>query len=303
MRDTVTNGMQPTQRTETLTLPIGPLVVDIWDPPAGTATAAPPLLLIHGWGGSGSYWADTARALAARTRVYVPDLPGTGRSQPVARAQNMFDQVATLEAMLDAFDLDHLDVIGHSMGGAMALLLTDARPNRVRRLILTSLSFFLNDTQEQIYRAVMKAFSLTLPFRRTWLADLTPLSRMMARRYFYRLPDDPALLHRGFVDYLTLDAATARACADDAPTSAIPEAGSRIQVPTLLIACRQDQVMPVENVDYTVETIPNCQLRWIDKCGHLPMVEQPVIYLDIVEDFLYSAVPPAGEPAAAFETV
>jgi len=111
----------------------------------------------------------------------------------------------------------------------------------------------------------------------------------MANRYFYRLPKDNKLVEQGFIDYLELDAATAVACAKNATDPAIEAAGANVQAPTLLIACRQDQVMPVANVDYTAKVIPDCQVHWIDKCGHLPMVEKPQEYLAIVRDFLQLA--------------
>ncbi len=44
--------------------------------------------------------------------------------------------------------------------------------------------------------------------------------------------------------------------------------------------------MPLENVDYTAKRIPNCRVRWIDKCGHLPMVEKPAQYMAILNNFL-----------------
>jgi pimeloyl-ACP methyl ester carboxylesterase len=140
--------------------------------------------------------------------------------------------------------------------------------------------------QVQVYRAVMQTFKLTMAFRPEWLASVPGMPQLMASRYFYRIPKDEALLKRGLLDYLQLDAGTAVACADDAASTAIPEAGARIAVPTLLIACRQDHVMPPENVDYTVSTIPNCRAIWIEECGHLPMVEKPEEFMQIMEDFL-----------------
>lgn len=263
----------------------GPLVVDVWEP-RHPSPDAPPVLLVHGWGGTGTYWTSTAAALSATVRVIVPDLPGTGRSQPVRAAQDMFDQVATLGALLDELGLERVQVVGHSMGGAMALLLTDAQPDRVTRLVLTSLSFFVSEREQQIFRTVMSAFRLTMSFRPAWLAEVPGLPGLIAQRYFYRVPDDPALLRQGLQDYLELDAGTAAACAGDAPDSAIPAAGARIRVPTLLVVCRQDQVMPPQNVDYTARMIPGCEVVWIDRCGHMPMVEKPARYLEIVQEFL-----------------
>ncbi|MEZ4581721.1 MAG: alpha/beta hydrolase [Caldilineaceae bacterium] len=81
-----------------------------------------------------------------------------------------------------------------------------------------------------------------------------------------------------------MDRATAVTCANDASSEAIPIGGA--VVPTLLIASRQDLVMPVSNVEYTVQTIPNCRVRWIEECGHLPMVEKSQEFLEILTEFL-----------------
>lgn len=270
--------------TITLNQKQGPLVVDIWSPQ--TPSQVTPILLIHGWGGTGSYWQGTARSLSKTARVFVPDLPGTGRSRPVRPAQNMFDQVDSLKYVLDAFNLNTVQIVGHSMGAAMALLLADLVPERIERIVLTSVCFFRNQQQADMYTTFMSFIKLSMRFRSEWMAVLPGLPRLMATRYFYRIPNDEVLLRQGLLDYLQLDFDTAAACADNATDPRIEAAGLRIQAPTILIACRQDQVMPLENVDYTVQRIPDCQVRWIDKCGHLPMVERPAQYMTILNNFL-----------------
>lgn len=272
------------KRTITIPHAHGPFVVDVWD--ARQPADVPPILLIHGWGGSGSYWTNTACTLSATATVIVPDLPGTGRSLPVSQPQDMFAQVASLIALLDELGLEQVQVVGHSMGSAMALLLADAVPDRVERIVMTSMCFFINEKQEQMYKSVMTFTQLFMNFRPKILAEIPGMSWLMATRYFYRVPKDKALLRDGLMDYLTLDYGTAVACSTDAVSPAIPEAGARLTVPTLLIACRQDQVMPVENVEYTAEIIPNCDIRWINRCGHLPMVEKPDEYLSLLHEFL-----------------
>lgn len=283
---TATSG-ETTKKKQTVVLrqPSGRLVVDLWPPQTATATVSP-ILLIHGWGGTGSYWQETARSLAQTARVIVPDLPGTGRSQPVHPAQDMFDQVASLKHILEALDVDKVQVVGHSMGAAMALLLADLVPDRIERIVLTSMCFFMNKKQAEVYTTIMNFIQLSMRFRFKWMADMPGLTHMMAMRYFYRVPKDGADLRQGLLDYLQLDFDTAVACANNATDPRIETAGTQIKVPTLLIACRQDQVMPLENVNYSVERIPNCQLRWIDECGHLPMVEKPDEYMAILRDFL-----------------
>jgi pimeloyl-ACP methyl ester carboxylesterase len=273
-----------TRQTYAFERDYGPLVVDVWT--ASAPSGATPVLLVHGWGGTGSYWRSTAFALSETVDVIVPDLPGTGRSQPVSIARRMHDQVDALRDVLDSLDYERVQVIGHSMGGAMALLLADAEPERVESIVLTSVSFFMTPEQEQVYRKVMQVYRVTMQLRPDWLASMPLLPRMLAHQYFYRVPDNPRLLRQGLQDYLQIDAATAVACADDATDPAIPEAGARVGVPVLLVACRQDRVMPPENVDYTAEIIPQCEVRWIEECGHMPMIEKADEYMGILHGFM-----------------
>lgn len=274
----------PRKETMTFTLKTGPLVVDVWNPVQ--ASDAPPVLLIHGWGGTGSYWESTAATLSQAVKVIVPDLPGTGRSQPVSSAQNMFDQVQSLVYLLDRMALDNVQVVGHSMGSAMALLLADAQPERVCRLVLTSLSFFLKPWEKQVYRWVMTVLRGAMLFRPMWLSGVPGMPQMMGMRYFHHMPKDDTALKQGLIDYLQLDYATATACADDAPSDAIPSAGARVRVPVLIIFGRHDQVMPPQNVDETNRIVPGSKVVWFEDCGHMPMIEKHDEYMSTLCDFL-----------------
>jgi pimeloyl-ACP methyl ester carboxylesterase len=276
-------------RTITLQREDGPLVADIYEPSAESDRL--PVLLVHGWGGSGRYWHSLIERLESRFALIVPDLPGVGRSLPVQRPHDIFDHVATLEALLADQQITRVQIVGHSMGAAIALVLAAKRPELVERLVLTAMSLFRSETERAIFSMVTEVAGVFMHFRAPWMADLPLLTHQSASRYFYQVPDDEALLRAGFLDYLQMDHATALASARSAASMAIPAAARQVQAPTLLIAARQDQVMPVANVNYTVEVL-HCQLRWIEQSGHLPMVERPDEYAAVVREFLEGA--PAG---------
>lgn len=258
---------------------------------------APPLLLIHGWGGSGRYWRDTVARLAPRFGLIVPDLPGVGRSLPVGRPRDLFEQVAVLEQLLARLGVQRVHLVGHSMGGAMALVLAARRPELVERLVLTSISLFRSDAERAIFGVAMQVTGLLLGLRAPWMVDLPLLARQSAARYFYEVPDDPALLRAGLLDYLSMDQGTAAACARSASDPAISEAAARVRAPTLLIVSREDQLMPAANVDITAATIPDCRVVWIDRCGHLPMLERADEYAGLLAGFLAGA--PNADPTPA----
>jgi pimeloyl-ACP methyl ester carboxylesterase len=262
----------------------GQFVVDYW--PAENPSGKAPVLLVHGWGGTGSYWDETAAALSKTVDVYVPDLPGTGRSQPIKTTHNLYDQVDVLHDLLHTLELNRVQLVGHSMGGAMSVLLSARNPDRIERLVLTSLTFFMTQAQKDLYYRVMNGLRVSMLFRASWLVHVPGMPRLLGNHYFYEMPDNQDVLLRGLKDYIELDRHTAMACAENATDDAIKEAGAKVQAPTLLIACRQDQMMPLENVDFTLDILPDSDVRWIDECGHLPMVEKPDEYMSHLNEFL-----------------
>lgn len=187
-------------QTIVLQRPDGPLVVDLYEPPADDE--ALPVLLVHGWGGSGRYWSSLIARLGHRYRLIVPDLPGVGRSLPVRRAYSMADQVAAIEALLDHLQLRRVHLVGHSMGGALGMLLAAQRPDLIERLVLTSICLFRNERERRSFVLITKMLALSMRLRAPWMADVALLRQSSARRYFYRVPEDETILRAGFLDYL-----------------------------------------------------------------------------------------------------
>lgn len=292
-------------QTITLSIDGDPLVADIVEPrETNAAAAAPTALLIHGWGGSGRYWSGLIERMPG-FRFVVPDLPGVGRSLPVRRARSMPQQATAVEALVTQLGLGTTHIVGHSMGSGIAMILAARRPELVDRLVLTSVSLARSESERRTFLFITKLLSLSLNVRAPWMANVPALAKFSARRYFWRVPDEPELLRAGYLDYLLMDRATAEATARSAAGDAVPEAARRIRAPTLLVAGRHDHAMPVANVEYTATVIPGSRVRWIERCGHLPMVERPDEYAAIVHGFLtdtaqtaHRASPiPAGEHA------
>lgn len=271
-----------TKQTIQLDLDGGPLVADIY-PAAGDAT---PILLVHGWGGSGRYWAQTVAHLRDQFTLIVPDLPGIGRAMPVQRAWDMFAQAEALAVLLKHLGIGRAHVVGHSMGSGITILLAAKRPDLIERLVLTSITLFETDAQRHMFERVVDSAEVMMRLRGTWMADVPGLVRQAARPFFARVPNQPELLRAAFYDYLTMDRATAIASARNATSTQITDAAANIEAPTLLVIGRQDRYMPHENAPATVRRIPDCTMRWIENCGHLPMVEAPDEYARLLRSFL-----------------
>jgi 3-oxoadipate enol-lactonase len=105
-----------------------------------------PLLLIHGLGGSGADWVFQVAALEKRFQVIVPDLPGSGRSAPPRDEYTIEGFATSLWSLLDHLGISRTNIIGFSMGGAVALEMAARRPSHVPRLgLINSLATYRPD--------------------------------------------------------------------------------------------------------------------------------------------------------------
>ncbi|WP_129633358.1 alpha/beta fold hydrolase [Candidatus Oscillochloris fontis] len=245
-----------------------------------------PLLLIHGWGGSSRYWRGTLETLADQHDVIAIDLPGYGDS-PALPGHTSGRQLAELVlAFADQLGLDQFDLNGHSFSGGVAAYLAARAPQRVRRLVLSNFSTFRNERERQIVDQVHKVMTLWMMLRRPWMAERRFFYRTVSSRFFYRTPNDDALLRESFADFLKMDTQTAVESAASSSDPAINSALREIQCPTLIIGARHDNIMPTPGTFKAAEMIPTCRLVWIERCGHLPMIERPDVYHSLLAEFL-----------------
>ncbi|MFO1493416.1 MAG: alpha/beta hydrolase [Lysobacterales bacterium] len=134
-----------------------------WAGLAWGASSAPPALLLHGWLDNAGSFAPLARALDGR-RLWVPDLPGHGRSahRPAGTWYHFVDYVSDVLALCNALGLERFDLIGHSMGGAIATLVAAAYPERIRRLVLIEALGPLARSADHVVEDLRKAIDARL---------------------------------------------------------------------------------------------------------------------------------------------
>ncbi len=263
----------------------------------------PPLLLIHGWGGSSRNWQSTLEHLTNIRSIYAPDLPGYGESPPLSDAPSAERLAALLIEFADTLGIDKFDLNGHSFGAAIAAYIAAYWPDRVGRLVLTCFSTFRTELErrmvEQAHRQVGMWMALWQPWMVLWepwmtlwqpwmtrMGSMQPIYRAMASRFFYHLPADEAMLREGVADFLRMDRRTALEGALSSGSPVISAALEQVTASTLLIGCHQDAIMLPSGMRVVAHLMQNCQQAWIDQCGHLPMLEQPEEYHRLVREFL-----------------
>ncbi len=224
--------------------------------------AGQPVVLLHGLSGSFRWWRYVVPALAQRYTVHVPELLGFGRSRPALLSFTITELAAIMAEWLEARGLGRAHVIGHSMGGQVALHLAAEYSTHIDRLVLVSAS------------GVPRALSPNEALR--FLTEVIPP----------RAWGTPLFLPRIALDALragprTLLHATRALLADDV-TTLLP----RVSAPTLLIWGEHDPLTPVAQAQRMVSALPDARLVVLPRASHNPMVDQPDAFNREVLKFL-----------------
>lgn len=254
------------------------------------AGSGPPLLLLHGWGGSSRYWLGAWPALGQHYTIYALDLPGFGES-PAGPAASLGSLTQSVLHGVESLGLGSFVLAGHSLGAAVAILVAAQLPEQVSRLALVSFGLPRSPAEAALFAAMSAQMrfmaALWTPWltlwrpwllaTRTWrqLAWTTPpLPAMLGSTVLAQTPH-PAALALGICDFAGMDAATAVESAAHSGDLGVVGVASRLEVPTLVISGRADPLFPASSVATLASMLPRAHLHLIDDCGHVPMVETP----------------------------
>lgn len=243
--------------------------------------ATPALLLIHGAANDHAAWHDIRYALgAAGIRVFAPDLPGHGGSAGTALA-SVDALVDWIAALLDALDLPHAAIGGHSMGSLAALACAALYPTRITRLALLgsavpmpvspALLDAARDTPDAACRMIVD-WSHTNGFA---------IGRNAGGGHGVWGPGKTLAVMRRNAATLVTDLANC----NDFVTGL--DAAAHVACPTLLLLGRRDRMTPARNAAPLQEALgARAICRDIDDCGHAMMVEQPRAIVEALKEFL-----------------
>jgi pimeloyl-ACP methyl ester carboxylesterase len=239
----------------------------------GPQPQGPPLVLVHGAGGSLMHWPGELRRLPGRT-VYALDLPGHGKSGGTGRAE-VGAYAEALWGFVEALGLPPFVLAGHSMGGAITLEFALRYPGRLAGLILVGTGAKLR-VAPQILTGILNDFQGTTELMAQWTHD-EHVDPNLLRLYIRRLREvSPQVIHD---DFAACDAFDRRADV------------SRIVLPTLILCGAADRMTPVKYSQYLHEQITGSQLAIVPGAGHMVMLEQPPAVAESVAAFLSNLAP------------
>jgi len=234
---------------------------------AGAGQDGDVILLVHGYGGDRNSWLFLQEPLAARHRVYALDLPGHGTSAKDVGDGTLDVLADAVTGVLDAVGVDRAHLVGHSLGGAVALAVAAREPGRIASLTLIAPAGFGPEINAGYLRGFADAQTRRelKPVVGQLFADERLVTRQLVEDLlaYKRLDGVDEALHALLGAMLEGDA--------QAGDSAALIAALGGAVPVTVVWGRQDRVIPAAQA----QSVAGAERRLIDGAGHMPHMERP----------------------------
>jgi pimeloyl-ACP methyl ester carboxylesterase len=234
----------------------------------------PPVLLVHGWLSSSRIWEQLAARLAQRFTVYTLDLSGFGESDKHLSGYGVRNGSRLLYAFCAHFGLTRTGVIGHDLGGDMAVKLAADHPDVVGRLALVATP--ADEKQIDLPTPLLLA---TLPVLGPIVYTLGRLAQPVRKVWMRPFVAD----QRDLTEEVVEDAGRSTPAAVSKTLNVARREISRgrlarqariIKIPLLLIAGEEDQIVDPQAVGVWASSVDHAEVCLLDECGHLPMIER-----------------------------
>ena len=241
-----------------------------------------PVMLVHGFPFSKTIWDAQAAVLSRRMMVIRPDLRGAGASSSPDGPYLMETLAGDLAAVLDALKIDRAAIVGHSMGGYVAMAFARMYTERVSKLVLVCSRLKNDDAQTASDREKLAAQTL---------AEHSALP--VEKAYITRLFAPESLENKGnAVDFAR---AAVRANSPAGLAGSLRGMAQRVDardiaedldLPVLIVAGGRDQVVSGGEAEEVRAAFPAADLRILGASGHVPMLEEPDALTAVLEAFL-----------------
>ena len=266
--------------------------------------SGPVVVLLHGLTGSSTTWREVMPRLAENYTVIAPDLLGHGESAKPRGDYSLGAFASGIRDLLVALGVEQATIVGHSLGGGVAMQLAYQFPQRCERLVLVS-SGGLGREVSMLLRAVsLPGSELVLPVL------LTPVVRRALAAWGSVL--GAGGLHMGTVSaevwrsYAALTRRRNQRAFIHTVRSVIDVSGQRVsaqdrlylagEIPTLIVWGARDRIIPVDHAYAAHEHIPHSRLEVVPDAGHFVPFERPDAFYDALVSFMETT-----EPAATTE--
>jgi pimeloyl-ACP methyl ester carboxylesterase len=258
------------------------------------AGSGPPVVLIHGMLNSSSHWRSVALSLAGEHTVIAPDLIGHGDSAAPRGDYSLGAHAASIRDLLAAIGIDRATIVGHSLGGGVAMQFFYQFPQRVERLVLISSGGLGRDVSPMLRTAALPGMTalLSLTIHPRLVGALWDLGERMRRRGV----STGVYLQAIARALRPLENAEARGAFLHTLRSVIDVHGQRVDatdrlyllesMPTLIVWGERDNTIPIEHGRRAHEAIPHSTFRTLPAAAHFPHLEDPDGLSELLRAFI-----------------
>ncbi|MEA2346873.1 MAG: hypothetical protein QOG62_660 [Thermoleophilaceae bacterium] len=263
------------------------------------AGSGPVLLLIHGITGSSANWRRVIGPLAENHTVIAPDMLGHGESAKPRGDYSLGAFASGIRDLLVALGHDRATVVGHSLGGGVAMQFAYQFPERLERLVLVSSGGLGREVSPLIRSATLPGSEFVLPLlvaepvRNAVKAVNSALGRVGLKA-----GSDLEEVARGFGSLGDIE--TRRAFIHTV-RGIVEPGGQRVQandrlylaagVPTLIVWGKKDPIIPVAHATIAHEAMPGSRLELFPASGHFPQLDNAIGFTKVLEDFMAATEP------------
>ena len=256
--------------------------------------AGSPLVLLHGIAGNSEDWSEVGDDLANERRVIAPDMLGHGESAKPRGDYSLGAYAGGIRDLLDHLGVEQATIVGHSLGGGIALQFSYLFPERCERLVLVASGGLGPELGLALRAAALPGSELALPLLMNHrVVAVGDLLNGALRRIGLR----PAhSVQQSWMTYRRLAMTEARSAFLHTLRSTVDPSGQRVsaldrlylatRLPVLLVWGEQDRMIPIDHGRNAAEMLPSSDLVSFPGVGHFPHQEAPRQFTRAVLDFL-----------------
>ncbi|HWD11644.1 MAG TPA: alpha/beta fold hydrolase [Solirubrobacteraceae bacterium] len=263
------------------------------------AGSGPAVVLVHGMLNSSSHWQAVAQELASDYTVVAPDLIGHGDSAAPRGDYSLGAHAASIRDLLAAIGIDRASIVGHSLGGGVAMQFFYQFPQRVERLALISSGGLGREVSPLLRTAALPGMSglLSLTIHPRLLAALRASGSRLREHgvgggiYLQAIARALRPLENADARHAFLH--TLRSVIDmhGQRVSATDRLGLLEAIPTLIVWGERDRTIPIEHGRLAHAAIPGSSFRTLPRAAHFPHLEDPDGLSALLREFLASTAP------------
>jgi len=262
------------------------------------AGSGPVLLLIHGMAGTCDNWESVIEPLAINHTVIAPDFPGHGASAPGGGDYSLGALASALRDLMLALGHERATLVGHSLGGGVALQFTYQFPEMVERLVLVSSGGLGPDVSPILRAAALPGAELFISATAGVGSRIGSVVGRGLGLVGLRPNTDLAEVTRG---YATLTDPERRKAFVATLRSVVGTQGQRVAaldklylaetLPLLIVWGENDPIIPVDHAREAHAQLPSSHLEIFEDTGHVPQLERPGRFIAVLERFLAETEP------------